>query len=153
MWVITTCIYSRIILYPMLTHTYIVMLLTCYFISQVIYSVKMWHKRSLTLIRSSVILSHEHIDTDLRVGLYDRNVWNNTVINIIILAMYKGGRLQNSVWEFVLHVTVENKKYAKCKKCDHQQVNNVARCKSTTQNVQWISINGANIFQLWKYSH
>ena len=35
--------------------------------------------------------------------------------------MYTGERLQNSIWEFVLHVAVGNKNYAKCKKCDHQQ--------------------------------
>ena len=40
--------------------------------------------------------------------------------------MYKGGRLQNSIWEFFLHVTFGNKKYAKC---DHQQANTAARIK------------------------
>ncbi len=41
--------------------------------------------------------------------------------------MYKGGRPQNSVWEHFFHVTVDQKKYAKCKKCGHQQASNAAR--------------------------
>jgi len=44
--------------------------------------------------------------------------------------MYKGGRPQNSIWEFFLYVVVGNKKYAKY---DHQQAIN-----APTQNVQWI---------------
>jgi len=43
------------------------------------------------------------------------------------LVMYQGGRPQNSIWEKFLHVAIGNKKYAKCKKYDHQQANNAAR--------------------------
>ena len=47
------------------------------------------------------------------------------------LIMYKGGRPHNSIWENVLHVTL------------HKIFNGFS----------FMSINWANIFQLWKYSH
>ena len=41
--------------------------------------------------------------------------------------MHKGGRPTCPVWEFFPLVAVGKKKYAKCKKCGHQQANNASR--------------------------
>ena len=46
---------------------------------------------------------------------------------VILYLLSGGGRPQNSVWEHICRVTVDKNRYAKCKKCDHQQASNAAR--------------------------
>ena len=41
--------------------------------------------------------------------------------------MYKGRRLEKSMWENIVHVTIGTNKYVKRMKCGHRQANNAVR--------------------------